>query len=274
MKHCVIIGSPVEHSLSPAMHNAAYKAAGIDLQYKFIAEHVSPYELSGFMDLARRDYHAIAVTIPHKEIILQYLNNLDIKAKKIGAVNTVLIQDGVLTGYNTDSPGAINALKKATDIKAKAVAVLGSGGTARALVYALCKENMNVTIYGRNREKLNKMVHDFGCNAERWEERNNASENDIIINTTPVGREGEPAPISVDGITSHHVVFDVNYNQTVIPLLNEAKQRGATIIDGLELLINQGMLQFELMTGNKAPEEAMRKVLASYGSSNKSMGIN
>lgn len=259
LKMCYIIGDPVAHSLSPAMHNAAYKALGID--YVFNAQRLALAELEAFMaDVRIKGIHALAVTVPHKEAVIKYLDELDETAKQIGAVNTVVNKNGRLFGYNTDCYGAIESLKKHTVLVGKKVALLGSGGSARAVVYGLVKEKCEVVIYGRNTDKANGLAKTFGCKALPWDERNSLSA-DIIINTTPIGREGDELPLDEKVITEKHIVFDINYAQNSTPLLRAAAKKHATTVDGLEMLLRQGMLQFELYTGLKAPEEAMNKAL-------------
>ncbi len=261
-KICLVIGSPIAHSLSPTMHNAAYKALGIESQFAFLGALVGSAELPKFVEKARaKKLHMLAVTIPHKETIIDYLDELDPIAKEIGAVNTVINRAGKLIGYNTDSPGAIAALQLQTNLKDKKVAVLGSGGTAMAILYGLAKEKVNITIFSRNIERANELAAKYGAKVLPWEERDKAFDSDIIINTTPVGRDDDELPISSEGLNEKHIVFDVNYNVSGTPLLNEARKKGAIVIDGLELLLQQGILQFELYTGMHAPEQAMRKAL-------------
>lgn len=269
-KICVVIGDPVTHSLSPDMHSAAYKALGVENEYQFTAKQVAPSELGAYMNEVRdKGIYMLAVTIPHKESIMQYLDKIDGAAAEIGAVNTVINNNGVLTGYNTDYPGAINALKKHTQLAGKAVALLGSGGTAKAIATGLYKEGLRIIICSRNQEEAEKLAEKYNHIALSWEAIGNVAEADIIINTTPVGRQGESFPYIIENLEDKQkrfdkkevVVFDVNYNPNGIPLLKDAARLGATVIDGLELLLQQGMLQFELYTGLKAPEEPMRKSL-------------
>lgn len=262
-KICFIIGDPVSHSLSPAMHNAAYKALGIEFQYNFLTKQIKPEELESAMqnELRSSNICAFAVTIPHKETIIKYLDEVDLIAKEIGAVNTVINTNGKLKGYNTDWEGAINSLLKYTTLKNKKVAILGSGGTAKAIVYGLSKEGCVVTLYSRNKNTASIIAQHYKCNFFPWENRDEAISADIIINTTPIGREDDNSPLSIENITEKHIVFDVNYKMGGIQLLNLAKQKNAIVIDGLEMLLQQGMLQFELYTGLKAPEEVMREAL-------------
>jgi shikimate dehydrogenase len=265
-KICLIIGDPVSHSLSPAMHNAAYKALGIDSQYIFLAKQIKLEELEFAMqnELRVPDIAAFAVTIPHKETILNYLDDIDETAKEIGAINTVINTNGKLKGYNTDYQGAMNSILKYTALKNKKVAVLGSGGTARAIVYGLNRECSEIEIYSRNKTTASIIALQFGCKTFPWKNRDEAINADIIINATPIGREDNASPLSSDFIREEHVIFDVNYKNRGTQLLHLAKQKNAIILDGLEMLLQQGMLQFELYTGLKAPEKGMREALNPY----------
>lgn len=263
LKTCLVIKDKVSKSLSPAMHNAAYKALGIDSHYIFLPRQIKPEELKNAIqhDLRASSIAAFAVTIPHKESIMKYLDSIDETTEKIGAVNTVINMDSKLKGYNTDWLGAMNTLKKFTSIKNKKIAILGSGGTARAICYGLSKEDCRIIIYARNILTASAIANQFGCKTYSWDKREEAYDAAIIINTTPIGREDDNTPIVGSGLTDKHVVFDVNYKKGNTQLLNLAKQKNATIIDGLEMLLQQGMLQFELYTGLKAPEQAMRGAL-------------
>ncbi len=263
-KVCLVIGDPVSHSLSPAMHNAAYKAVGIDSEYIFLTKQVKPEELAKAMkkDLRSANIRAFACTIPHKETAVKYLDNIDETAKTIGAVNTVLNNIGILKGYNTDWEGAINALQNCTSLKNKKIAILGSGGTACAIVYGLSREWCAVNLYSRNMDSALQMEKKFGCKIYDWGNSKEAFNSDIIINTTPIGRDNNTIPFSEEGITEQHVIFDVNYKKGGTQLINLAKSKSAVVIDGLEMLLQQGILQFELYTGLKAPEKAMREALS------------
>ncbi len=262
-KICLVIKDKVSQSLSPTMHNAAYKALGIDSEYTFLARQIKPEELANAMqnELRTSDICAFAITIPHKETIINYLDEIDSTAKEIGAVNTVINVNGKLKGYNTDWEGAMNSLLKYTSLKNKKVAILGSGGTARAIAYGLSKEGSEISLYTRNIDTGTKIATQFGCKLFSWDNREEACNADIIINTTPIGREDDATPLSGNRMQAQQIIFDVNYKKGSTQLLNLAKQKNAITIDGLEMLLQQGMLQFELYTGLKAPEEAMRKAL-------------
>jgi shikimate dehydrogenase len=263
MKTCLVIKDSNSPSMSPAMHNEAYKALGIDLEYEFHTKQIKPEELANAMktDLRATTICAFAVTIPHKETILKYLDEVDITAKEIEAVNTVINTNGKLKGYNTDWQGAVNTLLKFTTIKDKKVAILGSGGTARAIAYGLSKWGCTISIYARNKNTASAIANQFGCKTYTWDEREKAISADIITNTTPIGRKDNDSPLLSEGITEKHVIFDVNYKKGGTQLLNLAKSKNAIVVDGLEMLLQQGMLQFELYTGLKAPEKEMREAL-------------
>jgi shikimate dehydrogenase len=263
IKTCLIIGDPVSHSLSPAMHNAAYQALGIDTQYVFRAMQIKPENLCAAMqnELRAPGICAFACTIPHKETIIPYLDSIDETAKEIGAVNTVINTNGLLKGYNTDWKGAMNALLKVTTLQNKKVAILGSGGTARAIAYGLSEEDCDIYIYSRNKDTASLIAKQFGGEIHPWENREEASSADIVINTTSIGRADNDSPLSGKGLHEKQVVFDVNYKKGNTQLFNLARSKNAIVVDGLEMLLQQGMLQFELYTGLKAPENAMREAL-------------
>ncbi len=259
MKLCIIIGSPVAHSLSPAMHNAAYEALNIATEYHYTAKQIQPRSLEDFIKSARLKYHSLAVTMPHKESVIKFLDSVDSEAEAVGAVNTVINYRGKLTGYNTDGRGAMDALKQYTPLKGKHVAVLGTGGTARAIIYGLKKANAEVVLYGRNMEKTNLLALRFGCRIGNWTDRFQVAESEIIINTTPPAGKNMLPLIPNDIVSAGHIIFDVNYIASGSIQQDDWKAKGVIVIDGLELLLKQGLLQFELMTGHKAPEEVMRK---------------
>lgn len=261
VKLCLVIGDPVAQSMSPAMHNAAYRELGIDSEYLFEAVKVPAESLEKFVEMAKKTTHFMAVTIPHKEAIISLLDRVDKTAKAIGAVNSVLNIKDRLVGYNTDYLGAINSLKQVTALGGKSIAILGSGGSARAIVYGLVKAKSNVTIYSRNNAKAIQLAKVFSCKAVAWENRNAVKKADIIINTTPLGKNDDNLPIDESLIHPQQIIFDINYIPGGTGLLKAAKRRKAGIVIGHEMLLRQGMSQFEIYTGLKAPEEVMRKAL-------------
>ncbi len=262
-KICMIIGDPVEHSLSPQMHNAAYEALGINDEFVFIASRVHLKDIGKAVEAVKTlNIRGLTCTIPHKTLVMQYLDEIDPTARKIGAVNTIVNDNGVLKGYNTDWLGVVNPLKKITSLKNKTVALLGAGGAARAVLFGMKQQEANVTIFNRTIEKAEELAKEFDCNVFSLEEIEKIKNMDIIFNATSVGlNDIHASPVPKEVLNKHHIVFDAVYSPYETQLLREAKEKGATIIYGLEMLLYQGLAQFELYTGQKAPEEVMRKVL-------------
>jgi len=263
-KICLIIGDPVSHSLSPAMHNAGFEALGIDNQFVFLGARVKIKDVEMVIQAMKKmGIHGLTCTIPHKIEVMKHLDRIDKTAKKIGAVNTVINQNGRLIGFNTDWLGVITPLEKITFLKGKEVAVLGAGGAARAAVYGLLRRRAKVKIFNRTINKAKQLAKEFGCQGGSLNNSNEIKNSDIIINTTSVGMKplDNELPIPIDYITSKQIVFDIVYVPFETKLLIEAKKRGATIIHGVEMLLHQGTAQFEIYTSRKAPEEIMRKVL-------------
>lgn len=266
-KLCMIIGDPVEHSLSPQIHNAAYEALGIDEQFVYTAAHVEVKDIQTVMQATKALHiRGITCTIPHKVEVLKYLDSIDPIAQKIGAANTVVNENGKLIGYNTDWLGVLTPLQKITDLKNKHVAILGAGGAARAMIYATINNGAAVTIFNRTLDHAKELAKEFGAIAKPMEQISEIKDMDIILNATVLGRtpyENE-TPVSKEYITNNHIVFDANYVPFESRLLREAKEQGAIIIHGTEMLLYQGTAQFELYTNHKAPEEVMRKVLMEH----------
>lgn len=261
---CMIIGDPVEHSLSPQMHNAGYEALGIDDTFVYIAAHVNIAHIQTVMEAMRAMHiRGITCTVPHKVAVLEYLDEIDPIAKKIGAANTVVNEQGKLIGYNTDWLGVLKPLTKVTDLQNKKVAILGAGGAARAMVYAAITSGASVTIYNRTLQHAETVAKEFGTQAKDFSQLASIKDADIILNATVLGRTPyeHETPLPKEYITSKHIVFDANYVPFTSRLLQEAKEQGATIIHGTEMLLYQGTAQFELYTGQKAPEDVMRKIL-------------
>jgi shikimate dehydrogenase len=261
---CFVIGDPVQHSLSPQMHNAAYAYLGIDDQFVYAASHVKPEELEDAVKGVRAlNIRGVSVTVPHKSAIIHLLNDIDPTAEKIGAVNTVVNDNGKLTGYNTDWQGVVNALEKVTVITDKKIAVLGAGGAARGAVYGLVEHGGNVTIFNRTVEKAKELAEEFECSYATMADAEQIVDMDIIFNATSVGlhpHENE-SPLHETYLRSNHIVFDAVYAPYETTLLKEAKAKGATTIHGVDMLLYQAVEQFKLYTGYNAPTDIMRKVL-------------
>lgn len=261
---CVIIGDPVEHSLSPAMHNAAYKALNMDSDFVFTAAHVLPNDLENAVNGARAlGIHGLTCTIPHKVDVMKYLDDIDPVAQKIGAVNTVLNRNGTLIGYNTDWIGAITPLEERTPLEGKVVALLGAGGAARAMVYGLTEKKAHITIYNRTIETAQELAKDFNAQAKDMSDLSELANADIIINSTSVGM-GDAAGVSlVPPILLHkdQIVFDAIYKPHETQLIKDAKAAGAQVVYGYEMLLHQGVAQFEIYTGMSAPVDIMEEIV-------------
>lgn len=263
---CMVIGDPIDHSLSPLLHNAGYHAAQLDGDFVYVGCKVSPESIESFVAGARAmNIRGISCTMPHKEIIMPYLDAIDDTAKVIGAVNTVVNEDGKLVGYNTDWIGTVAPLKVYGPLHNKRVAVIGAGGAAKAMVYGLMKEGADVTIFGRTESKTVALARSFGCASESLERQASICDKDIICNATPVGMDDTQnlSPINASNVTSHHIVFDAIYKPYETQLIKDAHQQGAQVIHGTDMLLYQAMAQFELYTKHPAPESAMRTALNS-----------
>jgi shikimate dehydrogenase len=263
-KICMVIGDPIIHSLSPQMHNSGYKALGIDNEYVYVGCNIKLSDIPNFINGVRAmNIRGVSCTIPHKIEIMKYLDKVDTTAKKIGAVNTVVNENGILKGTNTDWIGVVKPLEKLTTLKGKTVALLGAGGAARAVAYGVTKRGAKLLIFNRTVEKAQTLAKEFGGKIYRLDELKNITQADIIINTTSVGLAPKvnETPLPKKFITSKHIVFDAVYVPFETRLLKDAKENGAQIIHGTEMLLYQGMAQFKLFTGYKAPEEEIRKVL-------------
>ncbi|MGI8419873.1 MAG: shikimate dehydrogenase [Candidatus Levyibacteriota bacterium] len=266
-KFCMVIGDPIEHSLSPVMHNVGYKALRIDNDFVYIAAHVKPADLSqavqGFRALQIK---GVSVTLPHKTTIMQYLDTIDDAAQKIGAVNTIINDKGKLKGLNTDWTAIITSLEKITKLSGKNIALLGAGGVARGALYAFTQNDGKVTIFNRTIDVAKKLAEEFGCKYASLNDLEKVADSEIIFNATSVGLHPNTnqTPLPNKYITKKHIVFDAIYSPYETRLLREAKRQGATVIHGMEMFLYQGMAQFELYTNHIAPEEAMRKVLQQY----------
>lgn len=263
-KICLIIGDPVEHSLSPQMHNAGYAALSIDDKFVFAASRVKIENLKEFIAGVRAmGIRGVSCTIPHKIDIMPYLDEIDPIAKTIGAVNTIVNDNGLLKGYNTDWQGIIEPLKKIIDLQNKKVALLGAGGAARAAVYALTKAGAQVVIFNRTAAKAQALAKEFRCETQELADIGEIKNADIIINATPVGLYPKinTTPLAKKFITKKQIIFDTVYTPYETRLLKEAKQQGAKVIHGAEMLLEQAAAQFALYTNRPAPVGAMRKIL-------------
>lgn len=262
----------MEHSLSPAMHNAAFAALGLDFVY--IPFRVKSGELADAIGGMRAlNIRGLNVTTPHKVSVIPYLDELDRLAEKIGAVNTIVNDGGRLKGYNTDGAGFLQALMMSGVVaKGKRVVILGTGGAARAVSFVLAEQGASLAVIDRGRDRAAELAGKI-CTVSKTEvpalvlNRRNLAKAlagaDILVNATSAGMSpntGE-TPVDSDLIRPGLTVFDIVYSPRRGRLLTEAELAGARTISGAEMLLWQGAFAFELWTGAKAPLEMMRAVL-------------
>ena len=269
-KVCGIIGDPVEHSMSPAMHNAAFKKMGLD--YVYVAFSVKKAELGKAIGGMRAlNIKGLNVTIPHKVAVLELLDKLDPLAEKIGAVNTIINDDGKLTGYNTDATGFLQPLlEKGIETRGKNIVILGAGGASRGISFILAGRGANMTILNRQveraKELANRIRQTFGSQVTALElTKENLSlvlnKTDILVNATSVGMSpnSEETPVNADLLKPGIIVYDIVYNPVKTRLLQQAEAAGAETISGLDMLVWQGALAFEKWTGIEAPVKLMKQ---------------
>jgi shikimate dehydrogenase len=256
-----ILGRPVTHSLSPVMHNAAFRHLGINAVYVAFPVTDLAQAVSGLRGLG---IGGVSVTIPFKEEIIPFLDELDPQAAKLGAVNTVVNQDGRLIGSNTDWLGAVTALTAKISLKGRHVLILGAGGASRAIAYGVIQAGGRVSLTDLDAARAAALVKDLGAEAIPPEAVADCPA-DILVNATPVGMtpDVDGIPINPDLLGRFQVVMDIVYQPLETRLLREAKTWGAASIDGLQMLIHQGAAQFELWTGREAPTSVMAR--AAYG---------
>lgn len=261
-KLCIVIGNPIDQSLSPNMHNAGYAALGIDDQFIFLGANVLATDLKNAI-AGLRAMHArgITVTHPHKITVMEYLDEIDPTAEKIGAVNTVVNDQGKLIGYNTDWLGVVTPLEKFGNLQGKKVAILGAGGAAKAAGFGLTQKQAHVTIFNRTLETATVLAKKIGGQAKSLADIAEIKDADIIFNATPVG---DNSLVPQEYMRDTQIVFDAVYAPFETQLLQHAKAKGATIIHGTDMLLYQGLAQFELYTKQKAPEDVMRKILMEH----------
>ncbi len=265
-KCCGVIGDPIEHTISPAMHNAAFKKLGLD--YAYVPFRVKREELGKAIEGMRAlNIRGLNVTIPHKVAVIQFLDEVDGLAREIGAVNTIVNDDGVLTGYNTDATGFLQALlERGIEPKGKKIVILGAGGAARAISFILAKKGANLAILNRTLDKARVCAGMISQGEVRALELNKENlleavgKADILVNATSVGMSPnvDEALVTSNLIKPSLVVFDIVYNPFKTRLLRGAEEAGAKTVSGLDMLLWQGALAFEKWTGLKAPVELMR----------------
>ena len=273
---CAIIGNPVSHSLSPAIHNAAFAALGLNFVYVAFRVEDVRQALAGIRAL--ENFRGLSVTIPHKLEAMKYVDEVAPVDRHIGSINTVINDNGKLTGFGTDGPGALKAFRDAGEtVAGKNVLMLGAGGAARAIAFTLARDAgpSEINILDIDGPTVARLATDLtaGTDAVIRSEvmtdkalANAMGTADIIIHCTPVGMHPKENASLVPEILFRpgQVVFDAVYNPLETRLLREAKACGLMVISGVEMFINQAVLQFEKFTGIAAPEEIMRRVVMEH----------
>ncbi len=267
-----MIGDPVEHSLSPAIHNAAFQELNLDFVYLAfrVRENVLREAIAGAKSL---DIKRLNVTMPHKSAVMRYLDEIDPTARMIGAVNTILDDEGRLLGYNTDGIGALRALKeKGIGLERKKLVLLGAGGTGKAIAFHAIDEVRQLTILNRTTERAKDLAEilrkKFGkkIKGKSLSARNTKKElkdADILVNATPVGMhpKDDQSLIAPKWLRSSLSVMDVVYDPVETKLAQDAKSVGAKVVSGVEMLLYQGAASFEIWTGHPAPVKVMRQAI-------------
>jgi len=254
----------VAHSLSPVMHNQAFATIGYNGVY--LAFRVIDLD-SAVKGIRALNFKGVSVTLPHKVAVMESLDEIDDTAARIGAVNTIVNKQGRLIGYNTDCPGALEALRTRTIIQGKSVALIGAGGAARAIGFGLVAAGGRVTILNRSRTNGERLAADLQADflpLNEWQPHRY----EILINTTPIGMhpETDASPIPKNDLSKEMVVMDIVYNPLETQFLKDAAARGCQTINGVDMFVFQGAYQFELWTGQKAPVEVMyNSVLEALG---------
>ena len=266
LKTFAVIGDPIDHSLSPTIHNAAYR--NLDLECTYIAYKISKNELeTGIQSLKSIKISGFNVTTPHKVEIMNWLDDIDESCKLVGAANTVVNDNGFLKGYNTDMDGFLEPIKnREISINDSSILLIGAGGASRAIMAGLAKEHAKKIIIINRTETNAKKLAEFGIKLGLDSEtisiqdlkKLNADFN-LIINASTLGLKNEPNMIPSKLMNSETVVYDIVYKPVNTELIKEAKNMNAKIIYGYEMLLGQASRAFEIWLKQKAPYEAMKK---------------
>ncbi len=272
---CGVIGDPIEHTLSPIMHNAAFEALKLD--YVFLAFKVKSAEVGNAINGMRAlTIHGLNVTMPHKNAVIKYLDEIDPTGKIIASANTILNKDGRLFGFNTDGIGALNALEQnGVEPRGKKVLLLGAGGAAKAIAYTLSQEADELVILNRTpkpatelanllKQKFKKKINTGELSPSTI--KDNLADSNVLINATSVGMNpnANQTPVAPEWLKPDLAVMDIVYNPIETKLAKDAKAAGAKVVSGVEMLIYQGAASFEIWTACKAPVEVMRKAALNH----------
>ncbi|EHQ88066.1 shikimate dehydrogenase [Desulfosporosinus youngiae] len=265
-KHYAVIGDPIQHSLSPDMHNAGYQALGVDAFYQRFQVKADR------LGEAVQGLHALGfsgwnVTLPHKEAILALLDTLTPQAERAGAVNTVKIHEGQMIGHNTDGDGFVRSVQEELNgFQGKKAVLLGAGGAGKGIALALAEQGMKLHILNRTPEKANELARIIQreggmATAGEFAPGDWLKDVDLLVQTTSIGLHKEPFPFSLEGISKQALVVDIIFNPMETLFLIEAKQLGCRTQNGLRMLLYQGALAWEFWFGGQAPIEEMRQAL-------------
>ena len=254
-----LFGNPVGHSLSPHMHRAAYGQMGLDADYVAFCVTDLKAAMSGIRGL---DIRGVSVTLPFKTDVIPFLDEIDDTARRIGAVNTILNNDGRLTGFNTDAAGLMRDLKEVMPLAGKRVAVLGAGGAARSAVFGAQREGADVIIVNRTEEKGLNLAFECDGTFQPLSEISRV-EADVLINTTSVGMAPAvgQSPVPADILARFPWVVDIIYNPLETQLLRDAAATGCRVRNGVGMFVHQGAEQIRLWTGQEPPVETMRQAV-------------
>ena len=267
---CGVIGDPIEHSLSPTIHNVAFNHLKLD--FVFLAFHVKAADLENAVRGMRGlGIHGLNVTMPHKSTVIGCLDEVDSTVQFLGSANTILNKDGKLSGFNTDGVGALKALQEnGVELSERKVLLLGAGGAAKAIAFSLAQEVGELAILNRASEKAKELAETlrrmFNCEVVGSELSpdaiaENLRDSDVLVNATSVGMKPNLSQsiVAPQWLRSDLTVMDIVYNPVETKLAKDAKAAGAKVISGVEMLIYQGAASFEIWTGRSAPIKVMRK---------------
>ncbi len=271
-----VMGFPVKHSLSPAMHNAAFEA--LEMDWVYVPFEVSPEDIpEALKGVKSLGIIGVNVTVPHKENVMPYLSEISEDVHRIGAVNTIINDRGKLRGLNTDSVGFVRSLGKEAEGNGRTAFIYGAGGSARAVASALQRQKWRVVIHNRTRERAEMLARSLNESGAGYNQIEVVSDNatavndalqvtSLFVNCTPIGMHpivDQVPAVEIRNMPYSSIIYDLIYHPLETQLLKAAKQLGYRTMNGAEMLVQQGAEAFELWTEQKAPVDVMRKALLS-----------